>query len=287
MINGDTTYTRHNPARWFHVKSAPAGRGPGILFRISTVVALLASTAFGQLTYTISNNEVVITGYAGELAGHLDIPSTIEGYPVTAIADSTCMFRTNLTSLKIPDSVRSIGVDAFYLCDKLTNVVFGNGVRNISSIAFRFCTALRDVVIPLSVTSIGNYAFSGCYSMTNVFFRGDAPTAGPSTFAYVQQNIYRRYGTSGWPPEGQLWLSKTTALWRAAVSGVERSAEGLRIHIAGPPDDVAVVETCATPSTGNWTPVETNILSNGEGEFIVPESDEYTTRCFRVVLKYP
>ena len=53
----------------------------------------------------------------------------------------------NLTSVKIPDSVTSIGYSAFYDCDSITSVT-----------------------IPDSVTSIGKAAFSGCNNLMSVTF---------------------------------------------------------------------------------------------------------------------
>ena len=72
------------------------------------------------------------------------------------------------TSFTVPDSVTSIGDDAFYECDHLTTVTIGDSVTSIGGWAFAYCDSLTSVTIPDSVTSIDNSAFSGCNSLIQV-----------------------------------------------------------------------------------------------------------------------
>jgi len=48
-------------------------------------------------------------------------------------------------SITIPDSVTSIGVNAFYDCRSLTSIKIPNSVTNIGSSAFQDCTKLTDI----------------------------------------------------------------------------------------------------------------------------------------------
>ena len=73
-----------------------------------------------------------------------------------------------LTSITIPDSIRSIGSSAFYDCSSLTSVTIPDSVTSIGSSAFYDCSSLTSVTIPDSVTSIGSSAFSGCNSLTSI-----------------------------------------------------------------------------------------------------------------------
>ena len=72
------------------------------------------------------------------------------------------------TSYTIPNSVTSIGDEAFYCCARLTSITIPNSVTSIGDWAFEYCTGLTSITIPNSVTSIGDWAFSGCRSLTSI-----------------------------------------------------------------------------------------------------------------------
>ena len=106
------------------------------------------------------------------------------------------LFQNNedIVSVRIPDSVISIGKFAFHNCINLTEVVFsGNsrltvikeyafasnskleeisipeGVELIESYSIYACGALKSVTIPSTVTEIGYYAFGGCDSLDEIY----------------------------------------------------------------------------------------------------------------------
>ena len=87
---------------------------------------------------------------------------------VTSIGYEAFFNCTSLTSVTIPDGVTSIGEDAFRNCTSLTSVTIPDSVTRIGERAFYYCTSLTSVTIPDSVTSIGEFAFSGCTSLTSV-----------------------------------------------------------------------------------------------------------------------
>ena len=106
----------------------------------------------------LDNGTVEITGYAGNSATCV-IPDEIHGKKVTRIGDSAFIYRTELTSVTIPDSVKYIFDGAFFGCTSLETVTIPNSVTYIYSSAFRNCTSLKEVTIPASVTDIGDEAF--------------------------------------------------------------------------------------------------------------------------------
>ncbi len=74
----------------------------------------------------------------------------------------------NLTTVTIPNSVTSIGDKVFFQCTSLTSVTIGDGVTSIGISAFYYCTALTSVTIGNSVTKIDYSAFKECSNLTSV-----------------------------------------------------------------------------------------------------------------------
>ena len=68
----------------------------------------------------------------------------------------------------IPNSVTTIGWNAFERCYGLTSVTIPNSVTSIGYYAFYGCSGLTSVTIGNSVTSIGWQAFYDCSSLTSV-----------------------------------------------------------------------------------------------------------------------
>ena len=90
---------------------------------------------------------------------------------------------TGLLSITIPDSVVSIGDEAFDHCLELTSITIPDSVTSIGQDAFYNCTSLTSITIPDSVTSIGHYAFQDCPYLTSVTVLAETPpTLGSSVF---------------------------------------------------------------------------------------------------------
>ena len=116
--------------------------------------------------YDVKGGKVTITGFDRSISGDIEIPETIQGYPVCAIGYEAFYNATGLTSIKIPNSVTSIGRGAFSYCTNLTSVNIPDAVTAIGSSTFYNCANLKSLDIPDGVTSIGSSAFSGCSALT-------------------------------------------------------------------------------------------------------------------------
>ena len=75
---------------------------------------------------------------------------------------------SNLTSIILPNQVRSIDAYAIQWCPKLASITFPDNVTRIDMYAFDGCTSLTELHIPQSVTHIGEAAFNGTLGVTTI-----------------------------------------------------------------------------------------------------------------------
>ena len=101
---------------------------------------------------------------------------------VTSIGTNAFSFCRGLTKVTIPNSVKTIGNWAFYRCTGLTTVTIGNSVTSIGNRAFYSCTSLTEVSIPSSVKTIEFRAFEGCTGLKTVTIGNSVTTIGESAF---------------------------------------------------------------------------------------------------------
>lgn len=117
----------------------------------------------------------------------IDIPSVVEGIPVTGIADGAFIHRSALRRIGLPDGLKFIGDNAFFQCSSLQSVTLPEGVESIGQCAFYYCSALEEIKLPASLTSIGrNAIYRAEYIGTGSWERlHEMPTV-----IYVVRNTY-------------------------------------------------------------------------------------------------
>jgi hypothetical protein len=80
-----------------------------------------------------------------------------------------------MTKIKIPDSVSSIGSNAFCLCSSLSKIELSKNIKSIGTKTFYGCNSLTSVDVPDSVKKINAGAFYGCTGLKEMTlpFAGD------------------------------------------------------------------------------------------------------------------
>ena len=146
----------------------------------------------GNLVIPYKINGKIITSITGIQDGIVDI-SALDGATdkftkitlpntITSIGNNAFISCSSLTSINIPNSVTSIGYSAFHQCSSLTSINIPNSVTSIEYDAFSGCTALTSVNISNSLTEVPLSAFSGCSSLTSINIPNSVTSIGDDAF---------------------------------------------------------------------------------------------------------
>ena len=176
-----------------------------LLTTIAAVVMLLFGGVnevnADPLTYEeVVGDTVTITDCDENASGALVIPSSYQGKPVTKIGESAFWGCSSLTSIEVGKGNSEYSSEDGVLFDKYETVLIQfpagksghytipDSVTSIGGNAFRGCSSLTSITIPDSVNSIGEWAFYDCSSLTNIYFESNAPSIRWDVFREVSKN---------------------------------------------------------------------------------------------------
>ena len=105
-----------------------------------------------------------------------------EGATPEAISDYAFLNCDSLSTITLPNSIKSLGTGAFYDCDTPKTVKLPTGITKIAKQAFYHCGFLQSITIPQSVTEIGAEAFAACSKLTAISLPSALTTIGIASF---------------------------------------------------------------------------------------------------------
>lgn len=152
-------------------------------------LAQLSTLLIGKFTETMLSAKIddpaILLKY---IPKYYLVDSSIQQYTVpdtvTSIGNQAFKNCSSLTSIVIGNSVKDIDFGAFDGCRSLMIIKIPDSVTSIADSAFYYCTSLKTVVIPNSVTYIGDRVFYNCNSLTSVIIGDSVINIGDYAFDY-------------------------------------------------------------------------------------------------------
>lgn len=186
---------------------------------LSAVTAFAADTASSpdpeeivgdyKYAYTVNGGKATITKFLGPVdsEGNVDstnngpynitIPDKLGGCPVTGLGDHSFAaypisyqdnyknpLCSNIHSVTIPQSVTSIGYEAFCHCKNLQSLTLEGSIESMGDGAFAYCTSLKTFPLVGNIKKIGKYAFYNCSDLENVTIPDSVTSIGDHAFQY-------------------------------------------------------------------------------------------------------
>lgn len=147
-----------------------------------------------------------------DASGVVNIKSSIDGFPVTAVGKAAFSLNEKITECVIPEGVIVIGDGAFQYMEHLTMVKLPESLKVIDAGAFYGCPKLKTINIPSEVEYVARNAFHRSAvtgeGVDTLVFEGNAPeilytsaVVGYSLEGVESSMIQIYEGTDGWDDE--------------------------------------------------------------------------------------
>lgn len=145
---------------------------------LPSFVTSATTFTYSGLSYrTLTSLTVAVRGKSNA-TGDIIIPAEVtysgNTYTVTEI-DEEAFKDTSIKSVSMPNTLGSIGNDAFNSCSNLTSVVVPNSVTRIGNGTFAYCSKLQSIQYGSGVKSIGKDIFTGLKSLQTVISLNPTP----------------------------------------------------------------------------------------------------------------
>ena len=117
---------------------------------------------YGDFIYRVrAVGTIRLVAYQGE-CDDIDIPSEIEGIPVTALATNLLKGRSEVRSVRMPDTIEFTGHHVFDGCVNLRVVRLSAALDQVGVTIFAHCTALERVAVMSPHVKFENNSFADC-----------------------------------------------------------------------------------------------------------------------------
>ena len=159
----------------------------------------VGDTLYYNITSSLAPYSVEITykgdnyqEFANEYVGTISIPSTVVHnsitYSVKSIGENAFRLCDNINAVIIPNSITSIGESAFSNSG-ISSVSIPSSVEYIGEWSFRYCFELTSFYVPPTLSKIDFAALYGCYYMQEIIVNANNPN-----YSSIDGVLYNKLG---------------------------------------------------------------------------------------------
>ena len=109
-----------------------------------------------------------IVKYTGDVVVPSQISYGGRTYPVTSVDENAFAGCDELTSVRLPQTLRAVSACAFLGCTSLRQVSLPATIRAFGGCAFTGCTSLQQIMLPRHTEVVDSFTFYCCASLTSV-----------------------------------------------------------------------------------------------------------------------
>lgn len=153
--------------------------GRNIVAGCNSLTTLIVEDGNTVYDSRVGCNAIIVTSTNTIIAGckNTTIPNS-----VNSIGDNAFQQLSSLQSIDIPYSIISIGSRAFEECG-LSTIVIPNSVQSIEEAAFEGCTSLSTILLPEGITNVTDNLFKGCTNLSDITIPDSVTAIGNGSFA--------------------------------------------------------------------------------------------------------
>ncbi len=147
------------------------------VFNIVTVETLKNASASDERLFEVVDVDggVSINAYIGDET-IVVIPEEINGKPVVEVDDGAFIDVDTIRGVRLADSIKVIGDEAFNLCDNLEVFVCGSGLEEIGETCFFSCPRIKEIILNDGLKVIKMAAIFAGENMTELYVPSSVTT---------------------------------------------------------------------------------------------------------------